>query len=367
MSTYVHTIGDSTLDNFKWMLDNESDATQAKRNSVEGQLQERLNHKCHSSYQVVSHAYDGFTTSSVLNGDNVGRVFSIRPNGDLSEYQRTYLIDRDIDPTSNSYFVEPLEQFKNSVNENPDARHYVVISVGGNDFRERLGNPLAMLQEIPSVHQRYLQILNEVKSLKDRNIRPILMFQYRLDVHHDNYKIYEILKKVGLVFCAIQSLSFLGICASTMALVAGRIDRRLGLGALLLSSAVLFLSRLVVPLKVTKGILSGEQVSMATLGGLLETFYKPILAQAQADRIPILDLPNTFNPNDTSLYIAQIEPSQKGSRLIAEGINQIIKRHDFKSKSMMYAKRNSSEEFVANENTGSSGWSVVYPNEPSVI
>lgn len=361
MSTYVHTLGDSTLDNFKWMLDDESDATQAKLNSVEGQLQERLNHKGHSTYRVVSHAYDGFTTTSVLSGDHVGRVFSIQSNGFLSENKKTYLWDRGIDPASRSYFVQPLDQFKRSVNENPNATHYVVISVGGNDFRERLGNPLAMLKEIPHVHQRYLQILNEVKSLKDRDIRPILMFQYRLDVHHDRYEIYEVLKKVGLVFCAIHSISFLGIAASTMALVAGRIDRRLGLGALFVSSAFLYLSRLVVPLKVTKGILSREQVSMATLGGLLETFYKPILAQAKADRIPILDLPNTFNPNDSSLYIAQIEPSQKGSRLIAEGINQIIKRHDFNSKSMMYAKRDSSREFVANENPGFSGWSVTYP------
>jgi hypothetical protein len=314
MSTYVHTLGDSTLDNFYWMF-GRCHETQAKQNSVEGQLQERLNNESHSSYQVVSHAYDGFTTSSVLNGDYVGRVLFFNSYV-INEVNKTYLIDRGIEPTSESYFVQPLDQFKKSVNENPHATHYVVISVGGNDFRERLGNPLAMLREIPSVHQRYLQILNEVKSLKDRDIRPILMFQYRLDVHHDRYKIYTILKRVGLVFCTIQSLSFLGIAASTMALVAKKIDRRLGLGALLLSSAFLYLSRLVVPLKVTKGILSGERASMATLGGLLETFYKPILAQAKADGIPILDLPNTFNPNDSSLYIAQIEPSQKGGELI---------------------------------------------------
>jgi hypothetical protein len=220
-----------------------------------------------------------------------------------------------------------------------------------------------MLKEIPNVHQRYLQILNEIKGLEGRDIRPILMLQYRLDVHHDgHYKIYSILKIVGIVFSVIHSLSFLGIAASAMALVANKIDRRLGIAALLVSSAVLALSRLVVPLKVTKGILSGEQVGMATLGGLLETFYKPILAQAKADGIPILDLSNTFNPNDTSLYISQIEPSQKGGQLIAEGVTHIIKHHDFSfSKSMMYAKRDSNQGFTVNENPGSSGWSVAYP------
>jgi hypothetical protein len=101
---------------------------------------------------------------------------------------------------------------------------------------------------------------------------------------------------------------------------------------------------------------------MATLGGLLETFYKPILAQAKADKIPILDLTNTFNPNDSTLYISQIEPSQKGGALIAEGIDHIIKHHDFNSsKSMMYTKRDSDQKFIGNENPGSSGWSVTYP------
>ncbi len=129
-TTYVHTLGDSTLDNLYWMLDSkEIDADQAKRNSVEGQLQERLNSQ--GNYQVVSHAYDGFTTSSVLNGDDVGRVLSIRPKGVISENKRAYLRDRNIDQTTQRYLVHPLDDFKKFVNENPKATHYVVISVGG--------------------------------------------------------------------------------------------------------------------------------------------------------------------------------------------------------------------------------------------
>jgi hypothetical protein len=142
------------------MLDG-SDAYTAKSNSVEGQIQERLK----GDDQVVSHAYDGFTTSSVLNGDGVGRVFSIRPNGFITDNQRTYLRDRNIDLDSRSYFVHPLNDFKKHVNNNPNATHYVVISMGGNDFRERLGNPLAMLKEIPNVHQRYLQILYHLSKI----------------------------------------------------------------------------------------------------------------------------------------------------------------------------------------------------------
>jgi hypothetical protein len=237
-----------------------------------------------------------------------------------------------------------------------------VISVGGNDFRERLGNPLAMLREIPRVHERYLQIVKEIKSLKDRDIRPILMLQYRLDAHDDHYLIYMILTIVGGIFSTIHASGFLGIAASAMALVVNKVNRHFGLAVMSISFAALALGRLVIPLKVTKGILSGQRVSMATLGGLLETFYKPILAQAKADGIPILDLPNTFNPNDSSLYIAQIEPSQKGGKLIAEGLSHIIKTHPFNSpKSIIYSQGNSQTEFTGIENRGSGTWSVNYP------
>jgi hypothetical protein len=77
------------------MLDSKgSNETQAKHDSVEGQLQERLNSEGNSTYQVVSHAYDGFTTSSILNGDDVGRVLSIRPGVVINANKGTYLRDR---------------------------------------------------------------------------------------------------------------------------------------------------------------------------------------------------------------------------------------------------------------------------------
>jgi hypothetical protein len=360
---YVHTLGDSTLDNLYWMLNSKgSNETQANNDSVEGQLQKRLNTESLSTYQVVSHAYDGFTTSSVLEGDDVGRVLSIRSGvSPIMGNKKAYLKGKSIDLTSKKYHVHPLNDLKAFVEKNPTATHYVVISVGGNDFRERLSNPIAMLREIPHIHERYLQILKEIKTLKDRDVRPILMLQYRLNVHDDRYYIYTILKVIGLFFSALHSLGLLGIGFSAAALVAKKIQQRIGLVFLIISSAVLALSHRIIPLKVTKGVLMGQQVSMAALGGLMETFYRPLLAQAKAEGIPILDLPNTFNPNDSSLYIAQIEPSQEGSKLIAEGIDNIIKRHDFtNSRSVMYSKRDSDERFIPFE-PESGGWSVAYP------
>ena len=71
---YLHTLGDSTIDNLYWLLgENGSNLKEAKAASVEGLLKKKLET---SKYQVVSHAYDGFTTRSLLDGDTVGAVLS---------------------------------------------------------------------------------------------------------------------------------------------------------------------------------------------------------------------------------------------------------------------------------------------------
>jgi hypothetical protein len=325
MTILVHTLGDSTLDNYYWMLnaqgDNEADA---KENSVEGRLQNKLN-KEDQSYQVVSHAYDGFTTSSVLNGGEVGSVLSIFHcyNNTHTERQRAYLTAKEIGSNAESYFVKPLEDLQNSVKENANAIHYVVISVGGNDFRERLNDPIKLLDEVPKIQARYLTILENVKNL-ERSIRPILMFQYRLDAKNDHYIIYTILRPVGMVAVAINCLCIAGMGTAAAFLYGRKPHKIAGIVFFLLSAAILNVSTRIVPFKVTKAVLGSQEIGMATLGSLMEKFYQPILVQAKRDGIPILDLPNSFDPYDETLYLSQIEPSAKGSKLIAKGIKEII-------------------------------------------
>jgi hypothetical protein len=58
------------------------------------------------------------------------------------------------------------------------------------------------------------------------------------------------------------------------------------------------------------------------------------------------------------LYIAQIEPSQKGGALIAEGIDHIIKHHDFSSSTSMIYSKKGDNPFAAVENQGAGSWSV---------
>jgi hypothetical protein len=364
MTAKVHFVGDSTLDNGYWMLEQCQRLGEAHDASVEGQLQTKLDAEAQDAYKVVNHAYDGFTTSSVLNGGNVGEALTIAPRYVLTKNKMAYLKDKNIDPKAESYFTQPLFELGDSIAQAPDAIHYVVISVGGNDFRERLADSLAMLREIPRIHERYLQILKKVKTLKEGgyDIRPILMFQYRLDTHNDeHYRIYNLLKKVGVVSMIFNLLSLVGVIASVaMVLKSQPWGLLLGLAGL----AALALSSRVIPLKVTAQVLRGQTVSLATLGGLMERFYSPILAHAKQEGIPILDLPNTFNPHDPALYINQIEPSAKGGALIAEGIKHIVINHEFSSKrSIMYAKKDGVPGFTGSDNPGSRGWQVAYPQQ----
>ena len=87
---YFHTLGDSTLDNLFWML-REGDGVElglAKKQSVEGQIIEKLKIDGGVHYNFISHAYDGFTTSSLLNGDVVGAVLFRHKDGGA---YKTYL------------------------------------------------------------------------------------------------------------------------------------------------------------------------------------------------------------------------------------------------------------------------------------
>ena len=360
MSVFVHTLADSTMDNPFWFLNGQgSNAEEAIEDSVEGQLNQMLNPEGGSKFQVVSHAYDGFTTSSVLNGGAIGKV--LPGYSSLTTKIRAYLQIKKVNLTQ-SNFVHPLNDLKRSIELYRNSTHYVVISIGGNDFRERLHNPIGLLKEIPRVHERYLRILEEVKGIKDRDIRPILMFQYRLDANNDCYYIYRILKGIGIVAAAVQSLCLAGIAASAISVRAGKINMRLGLIFGLISATFLALSTRIMPLKVTKGILSGQEIGMTVLGALMEMFYRPILAQAKKDKLPILDLPNTFHPYD-NLYVCQIEPGKEGGTLIAEGISHIVKRHRFyTSSSMIYSKRISTE-YTAIENRDPAKWQVHYPSK----
>ncbi|MCE5293668.1 MAG: hypothetical protein LLF94_03515 [Chlamydiales bacterium] len=358
-TVYVHTLGDSTLDNVYWMLRQDVSVKTAKERSVEGQLQGLLGQK----YKLKSHAFDGFTTDSVLNGDNIARVFGLHPEREPSPKLLNYLEGKKFATINDaeSYFIQPLEKLRASIAKHPEAKHYVVISMGGNDFRERLNNRVAMIAEIPKIHSRYLEILDEVKKMgAETEVQPILMLQYPLDINDNYHNIYPILKAVGKIFAGLQATSVVGAAVSAAMTIAGKVSGIWGAAFGALSLGALYLSTRIMPLTTTLGLFSSKQdQGLTALGGLMESFYRPILARAKADNIPVLDLPNTFNPYK-DLYTAQIEPNEKGGELIAQGIAKIIEADDGKT-SKLWAKKPGDLAYKATENPGANGWKVTFP------
>lgn len=123
---FVHLVGDSTLDNVHWLINRREDISSAQEGCVKGQLTTQLG----EHFQVEDESYDGFTTHNVLNGGHVGAVLG---------YNRNYLEARL--GKGETEFVKPLDRLREKVSSNPRATHYVVISVGGNDFRVLLFQP----------------------------------------------------------------------------------------------------------------------------------------------------------------------------------------------------------------------------------
>lgn len=315
-TAFVHTLGDSTLDNIFWV--------DKKEQSVEGKLQQLLGR----NFKVKSHAYDGFTTESVLDGDTIGAVL---PR--MGQRKSRYLQEK-----GGPGPVHPLNKLRNAVQKEPDALHYVVISVGGNDFRVNLINPIRMFRDIPQVQKRYQQIVEQVRSL-GRSIRPILMFQYRTDAKCDPYYIYTVTKLIGTVASVIH------IASSAVIALGVVFSRPLAAAA---GVGGLYFGRKIAPLSITKDMLLEKNGGVAMLGALMDRFYQPILAYAKKEKIPVLDLPHTFDPYKP-LYESGIEPNEAGGALIAEGLHHIITHHDFSSQSMLYAKSGAQDMYTAAE------------------
>ena len=220
------------------------------------------------SFAVRNLAVDGFTTSDVLTG-----------------YFKNIVNDDDIPTASSS---SPLQVLKGL---NPPPTH-IVLSVGGNDVRETLGPGVdrVLMKTIQKMQQNYLIILNECLSVCKKTI---LMFQYRPCFTTNDYEIYDAMNDIPDELI-IQS------------------------GALLNGDKGMEASHD----KVTN-------VSVRKLNMLMESIYNGILLNELilANRLPIIDLPNTFDIHNSLLYVCQIEPSHWGGLIIAKLVHHVIENH----------------------------------------
>ncbi|WP_420421968.1 hypothetical protein [Simkania sp.] len=335
----IHLLGDSTLDNRIWVPKAE-DAIPAQ---IKALCQE-------DGYQLINHAYDGFTTEDVLNGGYIGAVLQ-KIEGFL-----TYMSEKGAALGDKAY---PLQTLENAINEAPDDVHYVVLSVCGNDFRIRLNKPFAVFGEFFKVQKRYLKILDKIQATKGKNIRPILMLQYLTCPQGDPHEVYTAMDVLG-VLTFTTHIGCLVLLTMPLWLLFGKVTALAAGVCFVVGATVLYFAQKIIPFSITKGILTGKKAGMVMFTKLLSVFYQPILKRAKKDKLPVLDLSNTFNPYK-DLYNSGIEPNAKGSKLIAEGINHVVKQHDFNDESMLYSKTDENESYQGKKNDKPQDWKVAYP------
>lgn len=143
---------------------------------------------------------------------------------------------------------------------------YVVLSIGGNDIRQSLHDMSNLQNNSRNFVENYHYIVREILKVCPHLI---LMMQYRPSLANDFY-IYEALKM----------------------LPPNNVD----------------------PVK--------------KLNRIMELIYETIVQVARQNRLAMLDLPNSFNIRDPTLYVNQIEPSSKGGDIIAGLVAQAVK-HKF--------------------------------------
>jgi len=170
---------------------------------------------------------------------------------------------------------KPLDELNELLKKKNPPTH-VVLSVGGNDIREILRS----MHLLKSVIQRYHSNAQNIFQRLIGKTKIVLMLQYRPSFYMDadGYGVYQAMRAMGP------------------------------------GSTMLLMNR------------------------LMNAVYAPILQLCQKNGIPIVDLPRTFDPYKKEYFKCQIEPSEKGSDLIAEMIEHVIRNHRFDGPSIMYSK-----------------------------
>lgn len=264
---HVVLLGDSTLDNLVWV--------DSQKETVKAAIERKL-----PGARVTNFAADGFTSSSMLRGD----VPSISG--------RARQEAKDPFPENWGSGFKPLEHLKKL-----EGVTHIVLSIGGNDIREILGN----MARLPKIMERL--ITNYQTILADcLEVCPnvIMQMQYRPALHMDNhYHVYGSMAKIP-----------------------------------------------------------GPGSPVDKINELMKTVYAPILPLAAAGRLAILDLPSSFPLEDSSFYKLQIEPSAKGAELISSLIAHAVLNHDFSKEAVVYRRKGLSGNVLTHSVTQESTWSV---------
>jgi len=92
------------------------------------------------------------------------------------------------------------------------------------------------------------------------------------------------------------------------------------------------------------------------IGMLMQTIYAPVFKIAAEKGIPIIDMARSFDLNNPSLYVSQIEPSELGSKIIADTVAYCVNNHQVNDGSQFYYSLPGSTEIIREANDGSKVW-----------
>lgn len=152
---------------------------------------------------------------------------------------------------------------------------HVILSVGGNDIRHILGN----ISKLPEVISAFAEMFPKViDSIQQVCPKLMIQLQYRPSVDMD---------QCYGVYAAISQTPFPGS-------------------------------------------------PVEKIGLLMQTIYAPVFKVAREKGIPIIDMARSFDLNDPSLYVSQIEPSELGSKIIADTIAHCVNNHQVNDGSQFY-------------------------------
>jgi hypothetical protein len=332
MVSYVHLLGGRVLDNLFDMLDdNGANIAEAKSASVAGQLQQYGARQ----YEVVNHAHDGLRGKEVFEGSRIGNCEFVSANRRYPLKDAAYAKLKGMASATCIDIPPPLEELRTRVSNDPDAVHYVVIS----DITPE-GFPV---------------ILQAVKSLAGRNVRPIFVVGPHTDMADPASPDYILAKNVVRLINGLFFIAVAVTVTTAAALIAGKINRYvggvlMGLGLFVLGSCA-WRSRMR---QHVRDVLRGKDV-IPDMAGIVNTEkYKPVLALAQQEKIPVLDLINTFGQNK-NFEIHRV-PNKEGAVLIARGINEILRDNiSGRDQSWIYS-RNLQGKIVVSANNGYLCW-----------
>lgn len=279
-------LGDSTIDNKIWVypgiygnglmnklgIHGASPRTRVKRShglfsfgtelSVVENLMDML-----PQCRISDFTNDGFTTSDLLMGNFKDKVF---PRGAFHEFPHD--------------LYEPLQAAKKDISE----ANYIVLSVGGNNFREFLQHSFRITdpeKRMSYIKKNFPALVEETKveygTLLKRvlemnpNASLVLMTQYYPSFVQNDYRIYDFMSEVG----------------SALHPEAG-------------------------------DTLKPQDV----IQDLVKQLYSSVLTAIQpySDRLVVADLTSSLNPHDPANHVKQIEPSGVGGRRIASMLSYLM-------------------------------------------